>query len=157
MVETTSVRSIIVWGLSGMLLISLVFYFIQALGMQDWYAPIEFTTDQWYFVTPLVLGFGAQAGLFRAIHLLTRHGGGGGLVGSGSVSGGTMLACCMHNLVTLIPVLGISGLAAFFAAYQTQVFLLSIVVSALGVGYMAQKYYSLKRACEAQQSTSSYA
>ena len=134
-----------------MLLISLALYLIQAFGMQDWYAPIEFTKDRWYLVTPLILGFATQAGLFRAIHLLARHGGGGALATSGGVSGGTMLACCMHNLVTLVPVLGINGLATFFAAYQTQVFLLSIGVSALGVWYMAKKYYSIKRACEAHQ------
>jgi len=42
----------------------------------------------------------------------------------------------------------VSGLAAFFAAYQTQVFLLSIAVTFTGVGYMLWKYSSVKRACK---------
>ena len=116
--------------------------------MQSWTLPIEFMTDNWYLVLPLIAGFATQAGLFRAIHLLTKHGGAGVVAGSGSVSGGAMLACCLHNLVPLFPILGVSGLAAFFAAYQTQVFLLSIAVTFTGVGYMLWKYSSVKRACK---------
>lgn len=142
------IHSVLAWGLGGAVIITLVFYLVQVFGMRDWMAPVEFMTDQWYLVTPLVLGFGTQAGLFRAIHLLSHHGGGVVMTGSGSVSGGTMLACCMHNLVPLFPVLGISGLATFFASYRTQVFLASIGVTLLGVGYMSRKYYSIKRAHE---------
>lgn len=131
------------WGLMGSIFILAAFYLIQVLGMQDWRAPVDFMQDTWYFVTPLVVGFGTQAGLFHAIHQRARHGGGGTMAGSGSVSGGAMLACCMHNLVLLFPILGASGLAAFFAAYQSQVFLVSIAVTLLGVGFMLKKYHSL--------------
>lgn len=133
-----------VWGLGGAVVISVVFYLVHVLGMQDWAAPMAFMVGRWYLVGPLILGFGVQAGLFRAIHLLARHGGGGVMAGSGGVSGGTMLACCMHNLVVLFPVLGLSGLAVFLAAYQTQVFLFSIGVMLIGVGFMVRRYYLLK-------------
>lgn len=143
-----AIYSILVWGILGGVFITAIFYLAQAFGMQSWIMPVEFMTDKWYLVTPLILGFGTQAGLFRAIHMLTQHGGGGMIAGSGSLSGGAMLACCMHNLVPLFPILGISGLATFFAAYQTQVFLVSIGVSFVGVGYMIKKYYSIKRVCK---------
>jgi copper chaperone CopZ len=149
--QEPAMYSILVWGIFGVIFISGIFYLVQALGMQSWTKPIEFMTDNWYLVAPLILGFGTQAGLFRAIHLLARHGGGGMMAGSGSVSGGAMLACCMHNLVLLFPILGASGLATFFAAYQTQVFLFSISVTMIGVGYMIQKYYSTRRACETRR------
>lgn len=135
----------LVWGIAGSIFILVAFYLIQVLGMQDWEAPVDFMLDKWYFVAPLVAGFGTQAGLFHAIHQLTRHGGGGAMAGSGGVSGGAMLACCMHNLVLLFPILGASGLATFFAAYQSQVFLVSIAVTLLGVGYMFNNYHSLTR------------
>lgn len=131
--------------MAGAIFILAAFYSIQVLGMQDWRAPVEFMQGKWYFVAPLATGFGTQAGLFHAIHQLTRHGGSGAMAGSGSVSGTAMLACCMHNLVLLFPILGASGLAAFFAAHQSQVFLGSIAVTLLGVGYMFKKYYSLTR------------
>lgn len=145
------------WGVVGAIFILVAFYLIQVLGMQDWEAPVEFMLNKWYFVVPLVAGFGTQAGLFHAIHQLSRHGGGPpsprlrrtgrAMAGSGGVSGGAMLACCTHNLVLLFPILGTSGLAAFFAAYQSQVFLVSIAVTLLGVGYMLKKYHSLTTIC----------
>ncbi|MCR4314111.1 MAG: hypothetical protein NUV84_02600 [Candidatus Uhrbacteria bacterium] len=131
------------WGIAGSIFILVAFYLIQVLGMQDWEAPVEFMLDKWYFVAPLVVGFGTQAGLFHTIHQRTRHGGGGAMAGSGGVSGGAMLACCMHNLILLFPILGVSGLATFFAAYQSQVFLVSIAVVLMGVGYMLRKHRDL--------------
>ena len=165
---TRGTRTSLAWGVAGSLFILAAFYMIQVLGMQDWEAPVDFMLDKWYFVAPLVVGFGTQAGLFHAIHRLARHGGGppspstvaeamvdkrlrrasGAMAASGGVSGTTMLACCMHNLVLLFPILGASGMATFFAAYQSQVFLASIGVSFLGVAYMIWKYYSIKRACK---------
>lgn len=136
-------RSSIACGIAGAIGILAAFYLIQALGMQDWEAPVGLMLDRWYFVAPLVAGFGIQAGLFHAIHQMARHGGGAAMASSGGVSGASMLACCMHNLVLLFPILGVSGLAAFFAAYQSQVFLVSIAVNLLGLGYMLKKYHSL--------------
>ena len=100
--------------------------------------------DRWYLVAPLVVGFGISWSI-SVIHLHACRGGGVAMATSGGVSSGTMLACCMHNLVLLFPILGVSGLATFFAAYQTQVFVVSIVVAYLGVGYMLSKYKSINR------------
>jgi len=151
-VDEPAIYSILVWGIVGAILIFTVFYLLQTLGMQSWTMPIEFMTDKWYLVAPLVLGFGTQAGLLRAIHLLAQHGGGAVVASSGGVSGSAMLACCMHNLVPLLPILGATGLATFFSAYQTQVFLLSIGMTMAGVVYMIYKYYSIKSACETHHS-----
>ncbi len=131
---------ILIWGIMGTLGIAVLFYLIQALGMQSWSNPISFSLDKWYFVAPLVIGFGMQMSLFRAIHLKAKHGGGGVVVASGGVSTTSMIACCMHNLVTLFPILGLSGLAVFFAAYQNYVFGISILFVAGGVAYMTIKY-----------------
>src|SRR3990167_2148535 len=140
--------SSLAWGFAGAMAIATVFYFLQVLGMQDWDAPVEFMLDRWFLIVPLIAGFGTQVGLFRAMHLLSHHGGGGTMTASGGVSSGTMLACCLHNLVPLFPVLGASGLAAFFTSYQTEVFVFSIGVTALGVGFMIKKYRLVKRAME---------
>ncbi len=137
--------SALVSGIGGAIAILVIFYLIQTLGMQSWQVPLQFMQDRWYLVAPLVVGFGIQVGLFRAIHLHACRGGGVAMATSGGVSSGTMLACCMHNLVLLFPILGVSGLATFFAAYQTQVFVVSIVVAYLGVGYMLSKYKSINR------------
>lgn len=137
----------IVWGIWGGIGIILVFYLVQALGMQSWSAPLYFMTSKWYFVLPLILGFAIQMGLFRAIHLKTKKGG-GTVAASGGVSTTAMIACCMHNFVTLLPILGLTGVAVFFSTYQNYVFAFSILFVIGGVIYMWQKYQKLHAFCK---------
>lgn len=131
---------IFLWGIAGALGIAILFYSLQALGMQSFKAPIGFSVEKWYFVFPLIVGFGIQMGLFRAIHLKIKHGGGGMLAASGGVSTTSMIACCMHNLVVLFPILVLSGLAVFFSVYQDYVFGISLLFVIGGVAYMTAKY-----------------
>ncbi|MEK7189526.1 MAG: hypothetical protein AAB666_00925 [Patescibacteria group bacterium] len=131
------------WGIAGGLGIGIIFYLIQSWGMQSWSSPIYQFQYRWYFILPLIIGFGIQAGLFRAIHLQTRHGGGGTMAASGGVSATAMLGCCAHNLVTLLPLLGASGAAIFLSAYQKQIFLISIAFVIAGIIYMWRKYYKI--------------
>ena len=145
MENETKNYSPIVWGVAGGLLIGLLFYLLQALGMQSWQGPLYQFRYRWYFILPLILGFAVQAGLFRAIHLKTRHGGGGVLTASGGVSTTAMIGCCLHNLVFLLPILGLSGAVVFFGAYQSYIFLTSIAFVLGGVIYMGWKYQKIKR------------
>ncbi len=142
-----NIRQPIVWGILGSLGIGIIFYLLQVLGMQSWAAPVGFSIDKWYFVFPLVVGFGVQMGLFRAIHLKVTHGGGGVLAASGGVSTTSMIACCMHNLTALFPVLGLSGLAVFFSTYQDYVFGVSLLFVIVGVAYMLRKYKQVSQSC----------
>lgn len=139
--------STIRWGITGAIILAIIFYLMQALGMQDWLAPIEFSLDNWYFILPLIIGFGIQVGLFRAIHLKSNHGK-GMLISSGGVSSGAMIACCMHNFALLFPILGLSGLAVFFATYQTYVFIISILFMLAGILYMYKQYQKLHSCCK---------
>lgn len=134
------------WGILGVCGISIIFYLVQVLGMLDFKAPLEFSRDRWYFVLPLILGFGIQMGLFRAIHIKTKQG-----IGTPAASGGVtttaMIACCMHNLVTLFPFLGLTGLAVFFATYQDYVFGISILFVLGGILFMWRKYKKVHACC----------
>lgn len=134
----------VVWGILGGLVIGVLFYLLQALGMQNWQGPLYQFRYRWYFILPLVLGFAIQTGLFRAIHLKARPGGGGVLTASGGVSTTAMIGCCLHNLVVLLPILGLSGVAVFFTVYQSYIFLVSIVFVLGGVVYMGRKYQKIK-------------
>jgi len=140
-------RQSILWGVLGGVGIGIVFYLLQAMGMQSWSAPVGFSFGKWYFVFPLVAGFGIQMGLFRAIHLKVRHGGGEVLAASGGISTTSMIACCMHNLVTLFPILGLSGLAIFFSVYQNYIFGGSLLFVAGGIAYMFRKYKQVSKFC----------
>lgn len=135
------------WGVMGAYGITIAFYLVQSLGMQSWTAPISFMFEKWYFVLPLVIGFGVQVGLFSAMRLKAKKAG-AALVASGGVSTSTMAACCLHNFAALLPVVGLTGTATFFTKYQSEVFLASIGFMILGVVYMWRKHHSLHACCD---------
>jgi len=137
----------LVWGAVGAGLIAVVLYLAQVLGMQDWSAPFGFIRDQWYLLLPLVIGFGVQMGLFRAIRLKAKQGS-AALIASGGVSTSAMAACCMHNFAALLPVVGLSGAASFLSKYQTQVFMVSILFVVVGTVYMWKKYRTVHACCD---------
>lgn len=136
----------IVWGIIGAIGIGTVFYVVQVLGMQSLYAPFYFFLAKWYLVTPLILGFAIQMGFFRAIHLKAKQGG-VTVAASGGVSTTAMIACCMHNFVSLLPIVGLSGIAVFFSTYQNYVFLVSILFVLSGIIYMWRKYKKVHACC----------
>lgn len=140
----------IIWGAAGALVISVLFYFAQVFGMRNWLMPLEFMRDKWYLVSPLVLGFGVQMGLFRAIRQKARQGS-ATLIASGGVSTTSMIACCMHNFTSLLPILGLTGIATFFSMHQTQVFLASILFVIVGTVYMWKKYCDVHAHCEMEK------
>ncbi len=137
------------YGIYGVLGILVIFYLLQALGMQNFTAPFYFSLRNWYFILPLALGFGTQIGLYRAIAIKMREQAHvkGVVVASGGVSSGAMVACCMHNLVLVFPLLGLSGAAVFFSTYQNYIFGGSILVMLYGVAYLYKKYRSLHECC----------
>jgi hypothetical protein len=128
-----------IWGFIGSTGITVVFYLVQSLGMQSFSAPFQFFSDKWYFITPLIVGFGIQMGLFRAIRLMHKISM-GPLAVSGSVSTIGMFVCCLHNIVPLLPILGLSGLAVFFGVYQDYIFIFSILTVLGGILYMIYQY-----------------
>ena len=141
----------IIYGLVGAVAITAVFYLVQVLGMRSFTAPFYFFQAKWYFIAPLVISFALQISLWKAIkQLAEQHAGKSVVAASGGISTSAMIVCCMHNLAALLPVLGISGLAVFFSAYQSQVFLISIAFSLGGLIYMKLKYLKIKHKCHAE-------
>lgn len=139
--------SVLLWGILGSIGITIVFYLVQVLGMQSWTGPFYFISIKWYFVAPLVIGFGVQMALFRAIHLKAKQGG-VAVAASGGVSATAMVACCMHNFVSFLPILGLTAVATFFSVYQDYVFGFSILFVVGGVLYMWRKYNKLHACCK---------
>lgn len=104
---------------------------------------IEFAVAEikrlWYWVVLLSAGFGLQLGLFVHIRQTIRQrltAAKAELAASGAVSTGSMVACCSHGLVTLLPFLGVSAAAAFLARYQMSFLLLGLFSNLLGVTVM---------------------
>ncbi|MBS3092657.1 hypothetical protein J4466_04525 [Candidatus Pacearchaeota archaeon] len=99
----------------------------------------------WLWIVPLALGFGMQIGLYTSIkHDAAIN---TGMAASGGVSGGSMIACCSHYLLNIIPLIGITGLSAFTSflmAYQKAFFSIGIASSILGIILMLNHKSKMK-------------
>lgn len=88
----------------------------------------------WYLIFPLAIGFGTQIGLYTSIKhtaAMTRT-----VASTGGVSAGSMIACCSHFLLGIIPIVGFSGVAVFLTAYQKELLGVGILSNVVGIGIM---------------------
>lgn len=109
---------------------------------QGWdYASSQFIRDRWY-VIPIILGFGIQAALysilrFRLFIPVTSAGHAGSMIGaSGGASATAMVACCIHHVTDVLPILGLSAAASFLTRYQRPFMLIGLAMNLIGIGVM---------------------
>ena len=123
----------------------LVFYISVLSIFQNYgFALYEFKR-LWVWLVPLAIGFGTQIGIYASIkHDATIN---AGAATSGTVSGGSMIACCSHYLFNVIPIMGISGLTvftSFLMTYQKAFFSIGIVSSMVGIVSMLNHKRKMK-------------
>jgi Cu+-exporting ATPase len=111
---------------------------------------LGFAGDQfaqyWYFISGLAAGFGVQVGLYLYLRGAIRERASKGMMAvSGTISAGAMLSCCAHYLVNILPVIGISGVAAFIGHYQVELFWVGIAFNVAGIAYIGRKVLSFNR------------
>lgn len=109
---------------------------------QGWgYAFSQLVRDRWY-VIPITLGFGVQAALysilrFRLFIPVTSTGLAGSMVSaSGGTSATAMVACCLHHVTDVLPILGLSAAASFLTRYQRPFMLVGLLMNLIGIGVM---------------------
>ena len=85
----------------------------------------------WYLIFPLVIGFGTQVGLYFSIKHTAQIT--GTVAATGTISGGSMIACCSHFLLQAIPFIGISGLSLFLVNYQAWFLIVGILSNLFGI------------------------
>jgi len=109
---------------------------------QGWeYATSQFARDRAY-VIPIILGFGIQAALysilrFRLFIPVTSTAHTGALMGtSGGTSATAMVACCIHHVTDVLPILGLSAAASFLTRYQRPFMLVGLAMNLIGIGVM---------------------
>ena len=122
------------------------------LGILTWaqgwsYASSQFLRDRWY-VIPIIIGFGIQATLYSVLrfqlfipNISTSHTGAmtpltGVMGASGSTSATTMVACCIHHVTDVLPILGLSAAASFLTRYQRPFMLVGLAMNLIGIGIM---------------------
>jgi len=108
---------------------------------QGWdYASSQFVRDRWY-VLPIIVGFGIQVALYTVLRFrlfipITSTGYAGsitpvtGVMGaSGGTSATAMVACCLHHVTDMLPILGLSAAATFLTRYQRPFMLLGLAMN----------------------------
>jgi Cu+-exporting ATPase len=119
----------------------LAVYFSALTLVSGW----EFTATEFrrhgYFVVALAAGFGVQVALFSRLRTLvgTSRQPGAVVAASGSTSTAAMVSCCAHYLVNVAPVLGATGLVAFAAQFQLELFWVGLGFSAAGIAFVLSR------------------
>lgn len=122
-------------GLIGSLLL-LLFYFIVSSLLGGFQFAIDNFIKLWYWMIPLVVGFGIQIGMFFYIKDEMHKKATGSAMASTGVSATSMVACCAHHIADIAPFLGVSALGLFLTKYQTTFLLAGILSNILGILYM---------------------
>ncbi len=99
-------------------------------------------SDEWVFVALISAGFGTQVGLFVYVRLLRRAMARESLALAGAgtaTSSVSMVACCVHHLTDVLPVIGLSGLALALNDYRTPLMVIGIAVNLAGIAVMVRE------------------
>ena len=126
---------------------------LASIGLSLFYVVVVFAasgswdhlTDQarldWYYLLPIVAGFGIQVALLSELRRRHRLHHGAAAAGGGGAGASTagMVACCAHHLADLAPFIGATGAAAFLTDYRIPFMVVGIGVNALGVTVAARR------------------
>lgn len=126
-------------GLGGTAALLIVFFTVVFLANGSIESAFHEFYRLWYWVLLLAGGFGFQLGLFFHIKKSIREkmtGATTEVAASGTITTGSMVACCAHGLVNLLPIVGLSAAAAFLARYQLPLILLGVFSNLVGITIM---------------------
>ena len=122
-------------------------YFGIITWAQGWdYASNQFLLNRWY-ILPIYISFGIQAALysilrFRLFVPTTTTGHTGAMMGtSGGTSVTAMVACCLHHVTDVLPILGLRAAAAFLTRYQRPFMLVGLGLNIIGILVMLVVLY----------------
>ncbi len=130
----------LLWGtLAAILLLSAYFAILSLLNspLHAWQQFILL----WPWMSLLVIGFGVQMGLFTYLREYQKkmHAEGtctAAVAATGGVSTGSMITCCLHHAVDVLPFLGLSAAAIFLTKYQAFFLALGIVSNLIGMTFV---------------------
>ena len=124
--------------LLGSTLMAGVYFGILTWAQGADYAASQFALNRWY-VLPIWVAFGIQAALysilrFRLFISTVSTGPAGAMMGtSGGTSVTAMVACCLHHVTDVLPILGVSAAATFLTRYQRPFMLIGLGMEIIGV------------------------
>ncbi len=139
-------KKAISYGFLGSLALLALYFLIMRLGSGSWDYTLRELMRLRYWVTPLILGFGVQIGLFSYLKSCARvNKFEKGTTATGVVTSTTaMLACCAHHITDILPLIGLSAATVFLVKYQQQFLALGILSNAVGIFIMLRQLRKMK-------------
>jgi Cu+-exporting ATPase len=125
----------------------LVVYFGALTLISGWRFTLDQFNEFWFYIVPLAAGFGVQVALYlrlRDVVMQTKEAT-GVVAASGTTSAAAMISCCAHYLMNVAPVLGATGLVAFVAQFQVELFWVGLLFNLAGIAYVANKLLKATR------------
>ena len=125
----------------------LAVYFGALTLVFGWNFTLNQFSEFWYYIVQLAAGFGIQIALFvRLRQVVCRVKETGTVVAaSGTTSTVAMISCCAHYLTNVAPVLGATGLVAFAAQFQVELFWVGLAFNAAGIAYVGAKLFKASK------------
>ena len=140
-----SLKHRIVWpvggGMAGATFLATLYLGIVSLAESPQHA-LELFCDDRLIVLPIVLGFGIQMSLYvilkKRLFVPVATIGPSSIVAgaSGATSTVAMVACCLHHVTDVLPILGLTAATTFLAEYRIAFMLSGLSMTWIGVGVM---------------------
>ncbi|HEU4646721.1 MAG TPA: hypothetical protein VFS80_14280 [Burkholderiales bacterium] len=126
----------------------LALYFGALSLISGWSFTLSQFAEFWYYIVPLAAGFGVQVALFLKLREVVSRAKEAGAViaASGTTCTAAMISCCAHYLTNVAPALGATGLVAFAAQFQQELFWVGLAFNAAGIGYVGTKLWRATKA-----------
>lgn len=100
------------------------------------------------WIVALSFGFGIQLSLYKLLKIKHKETMGTEKMAkvTGTTSAATMVACCAHHAVDVLPIVGASAVASFLGAYTKELFAVGVIFNLFGIGYMFKQLKGLNYA-----------
>jgi hypothetical protein len=141
-VDGRILRALLVGALGA---VALVGFYITVvwLGSRSWTHAVELLLTDRYYVVAVALGFGTQIGLYAYVRgLLWASAGLRSSTAVAAAGTGTsttsMIACCLHHVADVLPVVGLSGAAVFLSNYKVPLIIVGLFTNGVGITLMGR-------------------
>jgi len=130
----------IITGVFASLSLVAFFFAVMLLFTGSLSVAISQIEDLFVWFALLVVGFGAQFGLFTHLKNLAKSSSSDGMISANTgMSGLSMVACCAHHLTDILPLFGLAGLSLFLTRYQVWFLAIAILSNFAGIIYLLRQ------------------
>ena len=141
MSQSVTNKKFIIIGFSASLVLLILYFGILSIANSFSHAVEQFV-GMWYWMLLLIAGFGLQIGLYfyirESFRLKQMTNPNVAIATSGGISTGSMVACCLHHLVDILPIMGLAAAAVFLTQYQLLFIVIGILSNLIGVIIMLE-------------------